>query len=136
MARGNGHRPPHNPAPVSLPGAASSRTDGGPSNPILLTTGLGYGEKQQLEKVAAAAPMAARSGPAGAGGPVAPPTGPPLPDMYGPTERPGEPITAGAAVGPGGGPLHVPPDEDEALWVAYEKAPSADLLAILESRRR
>src|SRR5687767_7633159 len=100
MARGSGrggHHPPHSPAPVSGPGAMSARTDGGAANPILLRTGGKYGERQALEQVAGAAPLAQAAAPA-AGPSGMPPGAPPMPDMYAPTERPNEPITAGAAI--------------------------------------
>jgi hypothetical protein len=57
-------------------------------------------------------------------------------DMFAPTARPGEPITAGAAIGPGGAPQRIPPDPDEALYVLYEMMPNDDMLAIIEQRRR
>ena len=41
-----------------------------------------------------------------------------MPDMYAPTARPDEPITAGAAVGPGRGPLHLPTGGEKHLPVA------------------
>lgn len=133
MAHG-GYRQPTKPAAVSGPGAGSARTDGGASKPILSAPSGAYGEGVALERQAAAAPITSQGGgPAGAGGRPMP--SPPS-DMFAPTARPGEPITAGAAVGPGAGPQHIPPDPDEALWVIYEQLPNDDLYALIQQRRR
>lgn len=132
MSRG-GKRVPRNPAVVSLSGAASSRTDGSVSNPILDAPSPAYGAKVALQRQAAAAPMQQGAG----GGAAAPmPPGPPQGGMFDPTQRPGEPITAGAATGPGPGSRHIPPDPDEALHVIYQMFPNDDLLALIEQRRR
>lgn len=98
MASG-GYRTPTNPAPVSGPGALSRRTDGQAVRPV---TGLPYGENQDLNTQQAAAPMAGTT----AGQPVPPLVALPsmTPDLYAPSDRPDEPVTAGASVGPGGGP--------------------------------
>lgn len=73
--------------PVSGPGALSQRSD----QPIRPVTGLPYGDGQALTQQQAAAPMAAT-----------PPTPPAVP-IHAPTERPNEPVTAGAALGAGPG---------------------------------
>ena len=56
-----GYRQPSNPAPVSLPGAQSSRTDGGPidgmTQPPRYMAGLGYGKAGNMPQQEAA-PMA------------------------------------------------------------------------------
>lgn len=111
MAKGHGgYRRPTHPAPVSGPGALSRRTDGGPSQPIRVPTGLPYGDNQQLHASEALAPI-----------PAVPPTPPPSAGMtatassgatgpgytgvpFGaPTTRPDEPITAGVNIGAGPG---------------------------------
>jgi hypothetical protein len=132
MSRG-GKRTPNKPAAVSGPGALSARTDGGASKPILSAPSAAYGERADREAQAAAAPITGSNGGGAPGGarPMAPPGG-----MFDPTQRPGEPITAGAAIGPGAGPQHIPPDPDEALWVIYEQFPNDDLRALIEQRRR
>jgi hypothetical protein len=76
--------------PVSGPGALSRRSD----QPIRQVTGLPYGDAGALAAQQAAAPMAATP---------ATPTVPVTP-LHAPTERPGQPVTAGAAAGAGPGP--------------------------------
>lgn len=123
MASG-GPRTPTNPAPVSGPGALSRRTDGGPGKqPIRTPTGMPYGEGGALTQLQQAIPLAATPGgttpgPPGAVGPSGPP--PNVTPFGAPTEQPGTPVTAGAAMGPGPGP--------EALGIP--NAPSADLKAL------
>ena len=75
--------------PVSAPGAASSRTD---MQPVRDIPSSYYGEGEELKAMQGAAPMYA-----------APPP-PRPPDLFAPSSRPAEPITAGAPIGPGPGP--------------------------------
>jgi hypothetical protein len=105
MASG-GYRKPTNPAPVSGPGKASRRTDGGPldmkQNQVEVT-GMGYGENKDLNEIQSLAPMSAAptvptAGPIMPSAPVAMPT-----PLTAPTERPTEPVTAGLPFGPGMG---------------------------------
>lgn len=121
MARG-GPRTPNNPAPVSGPGALSQRTDGGPGQPVRVPTGLPYGEAGALEQLQRAAPLAASPGGStpttpGAGAPVS------LTGFGAPTEQPGTPVTAGAALGAGPGTeaLGLPdqPSDDMNRLLAY-----------------
>lgn len=95
MAHG-GQRTPANPAPVSPPGALSQRTDGGAtSQPPMVANGGEYGSRQEMESIQGGAPLAAA------------PAGPSAADLIpfnAPTQNPGEPVTAGAALGPGIGP--------------------------------
>jgi hypothetical protein len=128
MARG-GKRYPSSPAATSGPGKLSRRTD----TPILDAPSGKYGEGVALERQAAAAPITSAGG-AGSQPPSRPMAAPG--GMFDPTQRPDEPITAGAAIGPGAGPQHIPPDPDEALWVIYEQFPNDDLRALIEQRRR
>jgi hypothetical protein len=102
MARGRGGRQrPSNPAPVSGPGALSQRTDGGPGD--LRFTGLSHGENKAVNDQAAAAPLA-RQGAPGAAGQAPRPVTPIGPEgIFGGTDRPGEPLTAGIDFGPGAG---------------------------------
>lgn len=112
MARG-GYRKPSNPAPVSGPGRLSRRTDGGPAQNLAALPNAGYGEGQEFTQLQQGAPLAATPAPAPAGGGGgmdvmailggAPPVGPPTP-LSSPTERPDEPLTAGAPFGDGPGP--------------------------------
>lgn len=91
-----GYRKPANPAPVSGPGALSERTDGGPTQPVMDVGGFEYGGRQDFVDIQGGAPMAAAE-------PLPAPT-----PLFAPTERPAEPITAGAPVGPGPGPAQPP----------------------------
>ncbi len=122
MARG-GYRQPGNPAPVSGPGALSRRTDGGPGQPVRAPSGGKYGERQALEQMQQAAPLAASPG-----GDVGAPQ--PAQDISAnvvgfdvPTQAPDTPVTAGAATGDGPGPeaLGLPnaPDQDMRRMIAW-----------------
>jgi len=87
-----GYRKPEHPAAVSGPGALSARTDGGPSDgqPVQALPDAKYGEQKDFQEVQGGAPLAeavANLIPLGAD-----------------SQRPGEPVTAGAAAGPGIGP--------------------------------
>jgi hypothetical protein len=103
MAEGRGgYRQPSNPAPVSGPGALSQRTDGQGARYM---AGGEYGEGQEMMDLQTSAPMSsAPAGPRPRSGrqvvqeQMARPT-----PLFAPTERPEEPITAGAPFGPGPG---------------------------------
>lgn len=116
MADGHGgYREPANPAPVSGPGKYAKRTDGGPAQAMSAAPDQPYGQitadmnAQRIAPMGAAAPappaaQPSAGPPTGAGG--APPTlqqyqGGPL---DAPSQRPGEPVTAGMPFGPGAGP--------------------------------
>ncbi len=106
------------PAKVSGPAQYSQRTDGG--QPVRDLPNAKYGENkafvdQQMQAPLANGPDRPTSPAGGPGvgvsaGPVAAPTGPPveLTGLAAPTTRPGEPVTAGAALGPGVGPPGAP----------------------------
>lgn len=99
MANGwGGYRQPANPAPVSLPGALSSRTDGGAidgmTQPPRYMAGLGYGKAGNMPQQEAA-PMA--------GDTVPVPSMPEITPLDAPTRRPNEPITHGIDFGEGAG---------------------------------
>jgi hypothetical protein len=104
MAEGHGGmRRPSNPAPVSGPGALKNRTDGQGAKYI---AGGEYGEGQEMMDLQTSAPMSKapaaprpRTGRQVVSEEMAPPT-----PLFAPTERPDEPITAGAPFGPGPGP--------------------------------
>jgi len=101
-----GYRRPSNPAPVSGPGALSQRTDGRQGARYM--AGGEYGEGQDMMDLQTSAPM---SEAAAQPRPRQPRSGrqvveegmSPTP-LFAPTERPDEPITAGAPFGPGPGP--------------------------------
>lgn len=100
-----GYRQPSNPAPVSGPGALSRRTDGQGARYM---AGGEYGEGQEMMDLQTSAPMSKapeqpRARRPRGGGQVVQEQMRPTP-LFAPTERPDEPITAGAPFGPGPGP--------------------------------
>lgn len=107
-------------AEVAGPGRYAKRTD-------LVASGGEYGERKATEDLMASAPMA--QAPA-----------PPRPTMTlaGPTTRPNEPITAGAAfgAGPGNDVLPMPPQApDETATLIRQLAtiyPDPDLLRLVQ----
>ena len=111
MPEHGGKRTPGSPAPVSGPGSLSQRTDGGPQQVLSDVSGMPYGENQELEEMQSAAPMSA-SGQAtarasrrgGAGRATQRAAGMGMQPLMSPTQRPDEPVTAGAPFGPGAGP--------------------------------
>lgn len=123
MASG-GPRVPSKPAAVSGPGRFSARTDTGPAD--VVAPGGSYGSRQQLEAQQAAAPVPtggntpADVGPPGTvGGDV---------DVFGPTQRPGEPATAGMI---GVEPDQPIPDSKAVLRAIYQRYPSPWIAALL-----
>ena len=117
MAEHGGYRKPANPAPVSGPGSLSRRTDGGPSQVRSAVPDQGYGDISQQMNSQRTAPMAAQAPlppapPVPSGGQAGPstPTSPQYGggDFGGPSNRPGEPVTAGVPIGPGPGPSLTP----------------------------
>lgn len=101
-----GYRQPSNPAPVSGPGALSQRTDGQGARYM---SGGPYGEGQEMMDLQTSAPMSKSAPqprmrqPRPAREVVSEGMG--VTPLFAPTERPGEPITAGAPFGPGPGPV-------------------------------
>ena len=100
-----GPRTPRNPAPVSAPGSMSRRTDGQVMSQM---TGMPYGENADFNDMQSSAPLSATNvqgprlkgrgaPPAGMGG------GSSSTPLFSDTQRPEEPVTAGAPFGPGGG---------------------------------
>ncbi len=104
-----GYRRPSNPAPVSGPGALSQRTDGQGARYM---AGGQYGEGQEMMDLQTSAPMSRETAqPQGPrprrGATTVPPgmgQGPGVTPLFAPSERPDEPITAGAPFGEGPGP--------------------------------
>ena len=98
MANGQhgGYRKPSRPAPVSGPGSMSKRTDGGPidGQPVQDVGGFEYGGRKEFRDIQSSAPMSSTNS---APRPVK------FTPLASPTERPNEPVTAGAALGPGPG---------------------------------
>ncbi len=92
-----------------------------------LPTGMPYGERKRLDEFRRAAPMYEASplpGPAAdGGGSSALPSAAPPGNLFGPTARPDEPITAGIPLGPGpNGPEFLPRDDGMRLRAAYRVA--------------
>ena len=134
MANGHGGmRTPANPAPVSGPGALSQRTDGQPAR---YASGMPYGDGQDFYDIQTSAPMASTDNVA-AGKRVARRSSQsvagaaPVTPLFAPTERPEEPVTAGAAMGPGPGPsLASQSDVISSLVTAAANDPTGELDAL------
>jgi len=106
MPRG-GYRKPGNPAPVSGPGKLSRRTDGGAGSKQAMRevpSNGQYGYRSDTAAATAGAPLA------GGAAPTTPVNVPAqraqnmasqVVPITAPTQRPGEPVTSGATVGPG-----------------------------------
>lgn len=128
---------------MGAPGASyGNRTDlnQNRSLPVRTATGQTYGVAQAQAEAQRAMPMRAAPMPAPAqgapapmpapaGGPASPPVGAPIPpgafgDLHRPTERPYEPVTAGAVSGPGPGPeaLMRPPNVNRVSSVLQQAA--------------
>lgn len=110
-----GPRTPSTPAVASGPGRLSARTDGGPASKQAArwVAGGDYGDGGLMD-IQQGAPMAASPTAAPAsqqGAPQLQDQGPQVVPLTEPSQRPGEPVTHGAAAGPGGGPevLRLPP---------------------------
>ena len=128
--RRGGNQRPAKPAAVSGPGAMSARTDG--RVPQVQYTGLPYGQNQAVNAQQSAVPMSPGSQGAAAGGSPSPAGGPPAfgaGGVFSPTERPGEPLTAGVdwGAGPGVRPSHLPEDPYLVAKALYAVAPSPEL---------
>jgi hypothetical protein len=143
MAEQGGYRKPNTPAAVSGPGKFSKRTDGQPG----VTTeqakryigGGEYGTNKAFnEEVVAAAPL--NAAPAVPTTPTGiPMTGmlqsntTPLSDLFGETERPDEPPTAGVDFGDGPGSEVLKYKKEQALANDADRQRAADVLRLLES---
>jgi hypothetical protein len=98
-----GYRRPAKPAPASGPGKLSRRTDGGPAKqPLRALPDAAYGEQATFRGDQQGAPMAkAQTAPQGAPAPQADLSR--VVPFAADSQRPGEPVTAGAAAGAGPG---------------------------------
>ena len=128
--RRGGYQRPASPAAVSGPGALSARTDG--RVPQLQRTGEGYGQNKAVNEQQAAAPISPQGAGAGGGPTAGGPAGPPgfgAAGAFSPTQRPGEPLTAGVDAGPGPGrqQTHLPEDPYMLAKALYAVAPSPHL---------
>ena len=126
MAQHGGYRKPEHPAPVSGPGSLSARTDGGPATqPPMVADGGPYGSRQDMLGLQGGAPMQ--------GGGGATPVAANLPALTDPTANPSEPVTAGAAEGPGIGPqaAGIADPQTASLQQMASLMPSLDFIANL-----
>ena len=135
MANGHGgYRAPRNPAPASGVGKDSRRTDGPESQPIRAYNAEKHGDRQRLVQQQQMAPLAQEGG-APTPQPGAGPGAQPMPagqGVFGATQRPGEPATAGVPFGPGPGPMTTPESEiEDLLRAAYAVHPSPYLLDLI-----
>lgn len=138
-----GKRTPRNPAPVSGPGRMSRRTDGGPQQTTVPMTGMGYGENADFNEMQSGAPLAAaptvsttrtrNMSPTGQRAAATP--------LFAPTQRPDEPVTAGAPFGPGPGPAPMTAQQERATLTALlqrvsaqDNSGDAEFLAALAQR--
>lgn len=102
--------PPAKPAQVSGPGPMSRRTDGGSAQALMDLPDAKYGENSQYQSLQQGAPLSASPSDASAQGmgmdigsmQPNPAAGQVVPSSA-PSNRPGEPVTSGAAMGPGPG---------------------------------
>lgn len=138
MADGRGgYQPPARPAAVSPPGAASQRTDGGPSQPVRPIPAASHGDRsasvaqQQGAPVRAGGPQTPSAAPAGT--PGAPPGLDVRNELWEPSQRPGEPVTAGVPFGAGGGGQPVDPMDaiTDRLLALYRADPDNEHLRML-----
>lgn len=99
---------PQNPAQVSGPGPMSRRTDGGAAQALATLPNAKYGENSQFQSLQQGAPLAASGITPSAPGmdinqlPPNPAAGQVVP-FSAPSNRPSEPVTAGASLGAGPG---------------------------------
>lgn len=133
-----GYQAPNNPAPVSGPGAMSARTDGGPQA-IQSLANAKYGEQKAFQQIQQGAPMAGGISPGGGPSPsafaqAAQSGGPSTVPFSAGTQRPGEPVTAGAdrGAGPGSDALNLTPGTNKQDFAALRPAlPMLQFLANL-----
>lgn len=110
---------PSNPAPASGPGALSRRTDGGPAQRLMRLPDAKYGEQATYQQDQRGAPLAQTPEPSAQPAQFAPnPAAQGVVPLSAPTQRPTEPVTAGAAMGAGPGP--------EALGIAPQQVLRGD----------
>lgn len=141
MARG-GYRKPNNPAPVSGPGKLSRRTDGGPGSKQAMQeirTGK-YGESKALAEQQQGAPLAGSPTPTPRV--EAPAQRPAATQLFAPTERPTEPVSAGMPFGAGPNSLPSPSfgqqnaiDEIKAIYAQYPSPELARIVQIIDRTR-
>lgn len=126
-----GYQRPTNPAPVSGPGALSRRTDGGPAKqPLRELPNAEYGEAGEFRELQKGAPLPSAS-PAPKPPAFTAPSGPPVVPLNAPSQRQGEPVTAGAnaGMGPGQEALGIPDPMGVEIEAMRSRLPALELLA-------
>mgnify|MGYP003134737006 CR=1 FL=1 len=122
--RRGGYRQPSKPAAVATP-QGGQRTDGGPGSskqPLRRLPDADYGANKAFVEQQQAAPL-----------PVAGEAT--TPNVFAPTERPGEPATQGVPIGPGAGPSTVIPDNtDVILQALYQINPHPSIIELINNR--
>jgi len=128
--KGGYRRPtPNRKNAVSGPGALSQRTDG--AQPIMRGQDMGYGESAAYQQQQQGAPL----GDSGGANMGIPQQAPQAPDVFAPTEIPGEPITAGVPVGEGMGPQRqIAADVDILLSAMYSVNPHPVIADLINNR--
>mgnify|MGYP003146011451 FL=1 len=132
MTRGRGGaRQARKPAPVPAAGpgagAGENRTGGGPGSktqPLRRLPDAEYGANKAFVEQQQGAPLPVSSGPIAA------------PNIFAPTERPGELGTQGVPIGPGAGPQQVADNTDAILQALYEINPSPILIELINNRQK
>ena len=125
-SRRGGYRQPANPAAVATP-QGGQRTDGGPGSkkqPLRRLPDADYGENQAFVEQQQGAPLPVAQGPIAS------------PNIFAPTERPGEPGTQGVPIGAGAGPQQIADNTDAILQALYEINPSPILIELINNRQK
>lgn len=134
MARGRGgYQRPSDGGGASAPGSLSRR-----KVPHLERSGLPYGENKAVSEQQSAAPMSPQGAPGGGGASPRPAAQRGPNGVFGPSERPNEPLTAGVDFGAGRGaatPM-LPDDPDLLLKALVHHDAHPDLVALMNRRRR
>jgi len=123
-SRRGGYRQPNNPAAVATP-QGGQRTDGGPGSkkqPLRRLPDADYGQNKAFVAQQQAAPLPVANKKVEA------------PNIFAPTERPGEPVTTGLPIGEGVGPRALPDNTDVILQAMYQINPSSNILEIINNR--
>ena len=120
--RRGGYRQPNNPAPVATP-QGGQRTDGGPGSskqPLRRLPDADYGQNKAFVEQQQAAPLPKQERL--------------NPNIFAPTEYPGEPATEGLPIGPGSGPAMMPDNIDTILQAMHQLNPSPLVADMINNR--
>lgn len=109
--------------------------------PVQVPTGLQYGQRKQLEDSQHAVPVTVPSTVTATPAPAAPRPAPVITPIHAPSQRPGEPITAGLSGGTGPGPEALglaagqPGRLADVIATAAASSGSADLVFLADRAR-